>query len=285
MNNEKITTAPSGYLAFILVLVLIAGAALAFYLQQPVIGAIICVINFIFILPGLTIVNPNESKVLTLFGKYQGTVKQDGFFWVNPFTVKKKVSLKAFNLNGQQLKVNDSVGNPIEIAAVIVWQIKDTAKAIFAVENYLQYVNIQSEAAVRHLANSFPYDHIEDENASITLRGGSEQVGILLVQELNERLERAGIEVLEARISHLAYAPEIAHAMLQRQQASAIISARRLIVEGAVGMVEMALKKMEEKNIIELDEERKAAMVSNLLVVLCGDKSVSPIVNTGTLYH
>lgn len=285
MNNEKITTAPSGYLAFVLVLALIAGAALAFYLEEPVIGAVICVINFVFILPGLTIVNPNESKVLTLFGKYQGSVKQDGFFWVNPFTVKKKVSLKAFNLNGQQLKVNDSVGNPIEIAAVIVWQIKDTAKAVFAVENYLQYVNIQSEAAVRHLANSFPYDHIEDESASITLRGGSEQVGILLVQELNERLERAGIEVLEARISHLAYAPEIAHAMLQRQQASAIISARRLIVEGAVGMVEMALQKMEEKNIIELDEERKAAMVSNLLVVLCGDKSVSPIVNTGTLYH
>jgi regulator of protease activity HflC (stomatin/prohibitin superfamily) len=265
--------------------VLIAAAAYSFYLEEPVIGALICIVNFVFILPGLAIVNPNESKVLTLFGKYQGTVKQDGFFWVNPFTVKKKVSLKAFNLNGQQLKVNDSVGNPIEIAAVIVWQIKDTAKAVFAVENYLQYVNIQSEAAVRHLANSFPYDHIEDESASITLRGGSEQVGILLEKELNERLDRAGIEVLEARISHLAYAPEIAHAMLQRQQASAIISARRLIVEGAVGMVEMALQKMEEKNIIELDEERKAAMVSNLLVVLCGDRSVSPIVNTGTLYH
>jgi regulator of protease activity HflC (stomatin/prohibitin superfamily) len=285
MQTEKVTTAPSGYLAFVLVLVLIAAAAYSFYLEQPLIGAIICVVNFVFILPGLAIVNPNESKVLTLFGKYQGTVKQDGFFWVNPFTVKKKVSLKAFNLNGQQLKVNDSVGNPIEIAAVIVWQIKDTAKAVFAVENYLQYVNIQSEAAVRHLANSFPYDHIEDESASITLRGGSEQVGILLEKELNERLDRAGIEVLEARISHLAYAPEIAHAMLQRQQASAIISARRLIVEGAVGMVEMALQKMEEKNIIELDEERKAAMVSNLLVVLCGDRSVSPIVNTGTLYH
>jgi regulator of protease activity HflC (stomatin/prohibitin superfamily) len=285
MQTEKVTTAPSGYLAFVLVLVLIAAAAYSFYLQEPIIGAIICVVNFVFILPGLAIVNPNESKVLTLFGKYQGTVKQDGFFWVNPFTVKKKVSLKAFNLNGQQLKVNDSVGNPIEIAAVIVWQIKDTAKAVFAVENYLQYVNIQSEAAVRHLANSFPYDHIEDESASITLRGGSEQVGILLEKELNERLDRAGIEVLEARISHLAYAPEIAHAMLQRQQASAIISARRLIVEGAVGMVEMALQKMEEKNIIELDEERKAAMVSNLLVVLCGDRSVSPIVNTGTLYH
>jgi regulator of protease activity HflC (stomatin/prohibitin superfamily) len=285
MNTEKVITAPSGYLACVLVLVLIAGAALCFWVEQPVAGVIIGVIIFVFILPGLAIVNPNESKVLTLFGKYTGTVKQDGFFWVNPFTVKRKVSLRAFNLNGQQLKVNDSVGNPIEIAAVIVWQIKDTAKAAFAVENYLQYVNIQSEAAVRHLANSFPYDHIEDESASITLRGGAEQVSVLLEKELNDRLDRAGIEVLEARISHLAYAPEIAHAMLQRQQASAIIAARRLIVEGAVGMVEMALTKMEEKNIIELGEERKAAMVSNLLVVLCGDKSVSPIVNTGTLYH
>ncbi|MFA6083209.1 SPFH domain-containing protein [Mucilaginibacter sp.] len=285
MNTEKVITAPSGYLAFVVVLVLAAGAALCFWAEQPVAGAIICVINFVLVLPGLAIVNPNESKVLTLFGKYTGTVKHDGFFWVNPFTVKRKVSLRAFNLNGQQLKVNDSVGNPIEIAAVIVWQIKDTAKAVFAVENYLQYVNIQSEAAVRHLANSFPYDHIEDESASITLRGGAEHVSVLLEKELNERLDRAGIEVLEARISHLAYAPEIAHAMLQRQQASAIIAARRLIVEGAVGMVEMALTKMEEKNIIELDEERKAAMVSNLLVVLCGDKSVSPIVNTGTLYH
>jgi regulator of protease activity HflC (stomatin/prohibitin superfamily) len=285
MNTEKIITAPSGYLAFVLVLVLFGAAGYCFYLEQHVIGALLCAIDFILVLPGLAIVNPNESKVLTLFGKYTGTVKKDGFFWVNPFTVKRKISLKAFNLNGQQLKVNDSVGNPIEIAAVIVWQIKDTAKAVFAVENYLQYVNIQSEAAVRHLANSFPYDHIEDETASITLRGGAEQVSQMLEKELNERLDRAGIEVLEARISHLAYAPEIAHAMLQRQQASAIIAARRLIVEGAVGMVEMALNKMEEKNIIELDEERKAAMVSNLLVVLCGDHSVQPIVNTGTLYH
>ncbi|RFZ90921.1 SPFH domain-containing protein [Mucilaginibacter conchicola] len=286
MNTERVITAPSGYLAFVLVLLLTGVAAFCFWAEQHVIGAIICVINYFLILPGLTIVNPNDSKVLTLFGKYTGTVKQDGFFWVNPFTVKKKVSLKAFNLNGQQLKVNDSAGNPIEIAAVIVWQIKDTAKAVFAVENYIQYVNIQSEAAVRHLANTFPYDHIdEDDTASITLRGGAEQVSAMLETELNERLERAGIIVLEARISHLAYAPEIAHAMLQRQQAAAIISARKLIVEGAVGMVEMALQKMEEKNIIELDEERKAAMVSNLLVVLCGDKSVNPIVNTGTLYH
>jgi regulator of protease activity HflC (stomatin/prohibitin superfamily) len=285
MNTEKTINPPSGYTAFALFLILMAVGIGTLAVEQIAVGIIALVVNFVLVLPGLVIVNPNESKVLTLFGKYVGTVKQDGFFWVNPFTVKKKVSLRAFNLNGQQLKVNDKVGNPIEIAAVIVWQIKDTASAVFAVENYLQYVNIQSEAAVRHLANSFPYDNFEDETATITLRGGSEQVGILLEKELNERLDRAGIEVLEARISHLAYAPEIAHTMLQRQQASAIISARKLIVEGAVGMVEMALNRLSEKNIVELDEERKAAMVSNLLVVLCGDRSVNPVVNTGTLYH
>jgi regulator of protease activity HflC (stomatin/prohibitin superfamily) len=260
-------------------------AVLCLVADAQVIGTILALAGVFFILPGLVVVNPNESKVLTLFGKYTGTVKKDGFFWVNPFTIKRKVSLRAFNLNGQQLKVNDSIGNPIEIAAVIVWQIKDTASAVFAVENYIQYVNIQSEAAVRHLANSFPYDNLEDESANITLRGGAEQVSEMLEKELNERLSRAGIEVVEARISHLAYAPEIAHSMLQVQQASAIIAARRLIVEGAVGMVEMALNKLSEKNIVELDEERKAAMVSNLLVVLCGDKAVNPVVNTGTLYH
>jgi len=285
MDSEKTINPPSGFAAFALLLVVLAVAAVCLFIGEEPIGAILGVLGFVFILPGLVIVNPNESKVLTLFGKYVGTVKKDGFFWVNPFTVKRKVSLRAFNLNGQQLKVNDSIGNPIEIAAVIVWQIKDTASAVFAVENYIQYVNIQSEAAVRHLANSFPYDNLEDETATITLRGGAEQVSLLLEKELNERLDRAGIEVLEARISHLAYAPEIAHSMLQVQQASAIIAARRLIVEGAVGMVEMALNKLSEKNIVELDEEKKAAMVSNLLVVLCGDRSVNPVVNTGTLYH
>jgi regulator of protease activity HflC (stomatin/prohibitin superfamily) len=285
MNSEKVITAPSGYFALLLFFLLGGAAAYFFVTQNPVAGAIITVVDIILVLCGLIVVNPNESRVLILFGNYMGTVKSGGFYWVNPFTVKKKVSLRAFNLNGQQLKVNDSVGNPIEIAAVIVWQVKETAKAVFAVENYLQYVNIQSEAAVRHLANSYPYDHIEDETASITLRGGAEEVSHMLEKELNERLDRAGIEVVEARISHLAYAPEIAQAMLQRQQASAIIAARRLIVEGAVGMVEMALNKMAEKNIVELDEERKAAMVSNLLVVLCGERAVSPVVNTGTLYH
>jgi regulator of protease activity HflC (stomatin/prohibitin superfamily) len=285
MNAERTLNPISGIGAAIIIaiLVIIAIITISFGNGQIVSG--IFIIISVFITPGFIIVNPNEARVLTLFGKYVGSVKQDGFFWVNPFTVKRKVSLKAYNLNGQQLKVNDSVGNPIEIAAVIVWKIKDTANAVFAVENYLQYVNIQSEAAVRHLANTFPYDNIEDESASITLRGGADQVSEMLEKELNERLDRAGIEVLEARISHLAYAPEIAHTMLQRQQASAIISARRLIVEGAVGMVEMALQRLSEKNIVDLDEERKAAMVSNLLVVLCGDKSVNPIVNTGTLYH
>jgi regulator of protease activity HflC (stomatin/prohibitin superfamily) len=285
MKTEEILDPTPGLTAAIVMVILGILAIVAFaFGNAAIVGGIILIISM-FITPGFIIVNPNEARVLTLFGKYVGSIKKDGFFWVNPFTVKRKVSLKAYNLNGQQLKVNDSVGNPIEIAAVIVWQIKDTAKAVFAVENYLQYVNIQSEAAVRHLANSFPYDNIEDETASITLRGGADQVSEMLEKELNERLDRAGIEVLEARISHLAYAPEIAHTMLQRQQASAIISARRLIVEGAVGMVEMALQRLSEKNIVDLDEERKAAMVSNLLVVLCGDKSVNPIVNTGTLYH
>ncbi|PRY52852.1 SPFH domain/Band 7 family protein [Arcticibacter pallidicorallinus] len=285
METEKITSPPSGYLALTLFLLLLATAIYLGINQYGAACVLILLIGVTLILPGLIIVNPNESKVLTLFGKYTGTVKQDGFFWVNPFTVKRKISLKAYNLNGQQLKVNDKLGNPIEIAAVIVWQVKDTAKAVFSVENYVQYVNIQSEAAVRHLANSFAYDNLEDETEAITLRGGAEQVSHLLEQELNERLDRAGIEVLEGRISHLAYAPEIANAMLQRQQASAIIAARKQIVEGAVGMVEMALSRLSEKNIVEFDEERKAAMVSNLLVVLCGERAVSPVVNTGTLYH
>jgi len=265
--------------------VLLGAAIACFAFESFVLGGLTLTVNLVLVAPGLIIVNPNESKILTLFGKYVGTVKSDGFFWVNPLTTKKKLSLRARNLNGQQLKVNDKMGNPIEIAAVIVWQVNETAKATFAVENYLQYVNIQSEAAVRHLANSFAYDNMEDESAEITLKDGAEKVSVLLEEELNERLSRAGIEVIEARISHLAYAQEIASAMLQRQQATAVISARKLIVEGAVGMVEMALDRLSEKGIVELDEERKAAMVSNLLVVLCGDRNVQPVVNTGTLYN
>lgn len=284
MNSEKIIKPLSGYLALVLLLALFTAGIYAISIENYVFGCSALAIHAL-LLPGLIIINPNESKVLTLLGKYVGTVKTDGFFWVNPFTVKKKLSLRAHNLNGQQLKVNDKMGNPIEIAAVIVWQVNETAKASFAVENYMQYVNIQSEAAVRHLANSFAYDNMEDESAEITLKDGADKVSVILEQELNERLSRAGIEAIEARISHLAYAQEIASAMLQRQQAAAVISARKLIVEGAVGMVEMALARLSEKGIVELDEERKAAMVSNLLVVLCGDRNVQPVVNTGTLYN
>ncbi|MEJ2903358.1 SPFH domain-containing protein [Pedobacter panaciterrae] len=286
MYQEKIITPPAGIrmIAVFIALILFCGL-LAMAAQSFVVVEVILAICGFLILPGFIINNPNEAKVLTLFGEYVGTVKTDGFFWVNPLTIKRKVSLKARNLNGHQIKVNDKLGNPIEIAAVVVWQIKETAKATFAVEDYLQYVTIQSEAAVRHLANIFPYDNFEDEEATITLKDGAEKVSSLLEAELSERLSRAGIEVVEARISHLAYAQEIASAMLQRQQATAVIAARKLIVEGAVGMVEMALDRLSEKNIVELDEERKAAMVSNLLVVLCGDRNVQPVVNTGTLYN
>jgi regulator of protease activity HflC (stomatin/prohibitin superfamily) len=239
----------------------------------------------LFIIKGFVIINPNEAIVLVLFGNYSGTIKDSGFHWINPFYLRTFISLKARNLNGQSLKVNDKIGNPVEIAAVIVWQVEDTAKAIFEVDDYNKYVNIQSEAAVRHLAGICPYDNFEEENADVTLRGGAEKVNTLLENELNERLAPAGIKVIEARISHLAYAQEIAGAMLRRQQATAVVAARRLIVEGAVGMVEMALAKLSEREIVHLDEERKAAMVSNLLVVLCGDKEVNPVVNTGTLHH
>jgi len=285
MQTEKIIRPPSGYLTLAVFIVLLAAGIYLMAIRQFGWGAAVLLIDFILVLPGLIIVNPNESKVLTLFGKYVGTVKSDGFFWVNPLTTKKKLSLRARNLNGQQLKVNDKMGNPIEIGAVVVWQVQETAKASFSVEDYIQYVSIQSEAAVRHLANSFAYDNLEDEDAGITLKDGAEKVNALLEEELNERLSRAGIEVIEARISHLAYAQEIASAMLQRQQAAAVIAARKLIVEGAVGMVEMALERLSEKEIVSLDEERKAAMVSNLLVVLCGDRNAQPVVNTGTLYN
>ncbi|MBL0105050.1 MAG: SPFH domain-containing protein [Bacteroidetes bacterium] len=284
MITEKIYKPSSGFTMLFLLLATIAGAGF-FGSQHMAIGLVPCLVLAIIILPGFMIINPNESNVLVLFGSYAGTVKDNGFFWVNPLMIKRNVSLRARNLNGQSLKVNDKMGNPIEIAAVIVWQVQETAKALFEVNDYTMYVNIQSEAAVRHLAGHCPYDNLEDNEATVTLRGNTERVHEMLVEELNERLAKAGIHVLEARISHLAYAPEIAHAMLQRQQATAVVAARQQIVEGAVGMVEMALNKLSQKNIVTLDEERKAAMVSNLLVVLCGDKNVSPVVNTGTLYN
>ena len=243
-----------------------------------------CMVAFALVVPGLFVVNPNMSRVLVLFGRYRGSVRTPGFWWTNPFTVKSRVSLRAHTLNWQKLKVNDLVGNPIEIAAVVVWQVRDSAQATFDVEKYSEFVETQSESAVRHLASSHPYVEGQAGETSTSLRASREQVAAELQQELGERLARAGVEVVEARLSHLAYAPEIASAMLQRQQASAIIAARQKIVEGAVGMVEHALQMLSDKKVLVLDEERKAPMVSNLLVVLCGHVAPSPVLNTGSLY-
>jgi regulator of protease activity HflC (stomatin/prohibitin superfamily) len=232
---------------------------------------------------GFFTLQPNEAAVLILFGAYKGTVRDSGFFWNNPFNKRLRVSLRARNLNGDKLKVNDKRGNPVEIAAVVVWRVQDTAQASFDVDNYENYVAVQSESAVRHLASGYAYD--DGEQNEITLRGGSDEVSAALREELHQRLTKAGVHVEEARITHLAYAPEIAQAMLRRQQAEAVIAARQKIVHGAVSMVEMALKELAEKHVVNLDEERKAAMVSNLLVVLCGEAEVHPVVNTGTLYN
>lgn len=239
----------------------------------------------IFLSKGLYIIQPNFAAVLTFFGKYIGTVKDNGLMFTNPLYSRQKVNLRSQSLESTKLKVNDKMGNPIEIAAVILWQIKDTYRVVFDVVDFSQYMVNQSEAALRHMASTCPYDSIEDETAAITLRDGGDKVIALLEQELNDRLSKAGIQITEARISHLAYSPEIAGAMLQRQQATAIVAARSKIVEGAVGMVEMALELLSKKNIVELDEEKKAAMVSNLMVVLCGEKAATPVLNTGTLYN
>ncbi|MCY4779320.1 SPFH domain-containing protein [Sphingobacterium sp. UT-1RO-CII-1] len=247
--------------------------------------SVILFIAFVFISKGIMIIHPNHSRVLNFFGKYVGTVKENGLFFINPLYSTIKLSLRSENLQGQTIKVNDKLGNPIEIGAVVVWKIGNTYKAVYDVERVVDYVRVQSEAAVRHLAVSFAYDDFEEGTQEITLRNGGEEVNHILENELTARLEKAGIVVEEARISHLAYAPEIASAMLQRQQATAIVAARSKIVEGAVGMVEMALKKLATEGVVELDEERKAVMVSNLMVVLCGDKAAQPVVNTGTLYN
>lgn len=225
---------------------------------------------------------PNQSRLMLLFGAYQGTVRESGFFWINPFYTKKQMSLRSRNMECQKLKVNDKRGNPIEIAAVVVWRVNDTAQALFDVEQYEHFVKIQSESALRHLANSYSYDH--GEEGEITLRSGVDEVSQSLQNELQERLSQAGVVVEEARLTHLAYASEIAGAMLRRQQAEAIIAARTKIVHGAVSMVQMALDELAEKQVVELDNERKATMVSNLLVVLCGETEVTPVVNAGTLY-
>ncbi len=235
------------------------------------------------LLIGFFVVNPNQSRVLVLFGKYRGSVLRNGFFWTNPFTIRHRVSLRARNLNTDTLKVNDKGGSPIEIAAVIVWLVNDTAHAMFDVDDYEAFVRVQNEAAVRGLASQYHYD-LAEEGEEISLRGSRDEVAVELRQQLEQRLERAGIQVLEARLSHLAYAPEIAGAMLRRQQADAVIAARQKIVEGAVSMVEMALRDLKKQGVVELDEERKASMVSNLMVVLCSEQGTQPVVNTGTLY-
>jgi regulator of protease activity HflC (stomatin/prohibitin superfamily) len=232
---------------------------------------------------GLFTVQPNQAVVLILFGSYVGSVKQSGWWWTNPFMIRRRISLRARSLNGDQIKVNDNHGNPVEIAAVVVWKVRDTAAATFDVEDFENFVTVQSETAVRHLASSYPYDDYEE--GAISLRGSTDKVSEFLKTELHDRLKPAGVEVLETRLSHLAYAPEIAQAMLQRQQAAAIIAARQRIVEGAVGMVEMALERLSQKRVVDLDEERKAAMVSNLLVVLCGEHAATPVLNTGTLHN
>jgi regulator of protease activity HflC (stomatin/prohibitin superfamily) len=290
MRTSEIETRAFNGWGMLLFLLLVA-ACLVFYfvdmIGEPpipwkiILGVVLGIVWF-FLMMGFFTLQPNMGAVLILFGKYKGTVKSSGFHWANPLLSKKKVSLRAHNLNGEKLKVNDLRGNPIEIAAVVVWRVTDTAQAVFDVEDFQDYITVQSEAALRHLTMAYSYDTFEGEE--LTLRGSVDEVSAGLEKEVQERVARAGIHVEEARIAHLAYAPEIAGAMLQRQQAEAIVAARQRIVDGAVGMVEMALDKLEEHKTIDLDEERKATMVSNLLVVLCGDKAAQPVVNTGTLY-
>jgi len=246
---------------------------------------ILLLVISIFLMIGFIVVNPNESAVLVLFGAYKGTIKENGFFWVNPFFTRKRISLRARNFDSEPIKVNDKVGNPIKIGVVLVWRVDETYKAAFEVDEYEHFVIVQSEAALRKLAGKYPYDNFEDEEAEVTLRSGVEEVNDELEKEIVERLEIAGIHVIEARINYIAYAEEIASAMLRRQQATAVVAARHKIVEGAVSMVEMALEQLAGKEIIEMDHDSKAAMVSNLMVVLCSDESARPVVNAGTLNH
>ncbi len=283
MEKEKVLSPSMGYLGLLVSIVLLVGPIYLGITVSPFFFILLIIDLFCWI--GLEIVNPNESCVLVLFGKYNGTLKRNGFYWINPFYIRKKISLRARNLNSDPIKVNDKIGNPIMIGIVLVWKVENTFKAAFEVDDYIRFVDIQSEAAIRKLAGAYPYDNFDDEEAEISLRSGGEEVNGQLETELRERLEIAGIHVMEARIAYLAYASEIAGAMLRRQQATAIVAARQKIVEGAVSMVEMALDQLSKKQIIELDEEKKAAMVSNLMVVLCSDKDASPVINTGTLHQ
>jgi len=288
--KERDAISSSGWLAILLGLGALVGATWVvaqtrFHPTDPapyLLGAGALFVAGVLLLRGCFVIGPNEGRVLTFFGKYAGTVRHEGLRWANPFTIKREVSLRARNFETAKIKVNDIDGNPIEIGAVIVWRVVDTAQAMFDVESFTNFVQIQAEAAVRNLAMHHPYDTHEDN--VVSLRGQSEVVAAALRKEVNDRIRPAGVEVVDARIAHLAYAPEIAQAMLQRQQAGAIIAARTRIVEGAVSMVEMALEQLAKRGIVELDTERKAAMVSNLLVVLCGERSTQPVINAGTLY-
>jgi len=280
---EKQYKGLSGYLFLFLELIVLVLIIFGFF-RGMLISSIILIPVFILIAIGFTVVDPNQSCVMVLFGAYKGTIKNNGFYWVNPFFAKKKISLRARNFDSETIKVNDKLGNPIMIGLVLVWKVDDTYKASFGVDEYEHFVVVQSEAALRKLAGLYPYDNIEDESAKVTLRDGTEEVNDELEREIVERLDIAGIHVIEARINHIAYAQEIAQAMLKRQQATAIVAARYKIVEGAVSMVEMALEQLSQKKIVDLDDDKKATMVSNLMVVLCGDKDATPIVNTGSIY-
>jgi len=285
-GSEKIRQPLSGYpILGLMLLLLIAVIITARTLPDSPVLPIIFAVALAVLAKGLTVVNPNSSKLFLLFGAYRGSVRTSGLFWVNPFYTRMTLSLRARNFESEKVKVNDKLGNPIMISVILVWKVKDTFKAYFEVDDYINFIKIQTDSAVRQLAASYPYDHFEDERATVTLSTDFNEVNGTLEKEISERLVLAGIEVVEARITYLAYAPEIAHSMLRRQQASAIVAARHKIVEGSVGMVESALHLLSTKGIIELDEEKKAAMVSNLMVVLCGDKETQPVVNTGTLNH
>jgi regulator of protease activity HflC (stomatin/prohibitin superfamily) len=282
MKNEKIITPYNGYIAIAMLILITPIIIFSFNVNNIILGiALIPVL--IILIKGLLIISPNNSTVLLLFGNYAGSVKQNGLFWINPLYSRTTLSLRARNFESEKIKVNDKMGNPILISVILVWRVKDTFKSTFEVDNYENFIKIQTDSAVRKLAGSFPYDHFEDEKATVTLSTNFDDVNKALELEVTERLEIAGIEVIESRIGYLAYAPEIAHSMLRRQQASAVVAARHKIVEGAVGMVESALKLLADKNIIEFDEDKKAAMVSNLMVVLCGDSETKPVINTGTL--
>jgi regulator of protease activity HflC (stomatin/prohibitin superfamily) len=282
MKAENSVTPFNGYIAVVLLILTLTLPIFGAVYQSPIL-LILGIALIIILAKGLVIVPPNSAKVLLLFGKYKGSIKLNGLFWINPLYSRYTYSLRARNFESEKIKVNDKMGNPIMISVILVWRVRDTFKVAFEVDNYSSFIQIQTDSAVRKLAGSFPYDHFEDETATVTLSTNFDDVNIALEQELAERLVIAGIEVVESRIAYLAYAPEIAHSMLRRQQASAVVAARHKIVEGAVGMVESALKMLSDKNIIEFDEDRKAAMVSNLMVVLCGDSETKPVINTGTL--